>query len=231
MLRVKRVAYAGAILMIGVMGCAAEAQTPTGSPTPADTGSPAGSVAPTATATTTATTTATATATTTPTVSSISVQLNPDRVTAGESSTVWILANCPAPQGGPAHTGTATSRAFVSGVTLNPAPAGGTPSPTGSAGGDWVRGQAQVSGTVRRGSYRVDVKCDGTNHAGRATLRVARPEPLPSDVPTRAPRAGGGGTFGQEADEGTSIPLGGVGAALGLALAVGVGVAVKRRRS
>ncbi|MFD2355896.1 hypothetical protein ACFSTC_51435 [Nonomuraea ferruginea] len=94
-----------------------------------------------------------------------------------------------------------------------------------------MRGQAQISGTVRRGSYRVDVKCDGTNHSGRATLRVARAEPLPSDVPTRAPRAGGGGTFGKEVDEGTSIPLGGVGAAIGLALAVGVGVAVKRRRS
>ncbi|TXK35849.1 hypothetical protein FR742_42525 [Nonomuraea sp. C10] len=144
---------------------------------------------------------------------------------------MWILANCPAPQGGPAHTGTATSRAFVSGVTLNPTTSGGTPSPTGNAGGDWVRGQAQISGTVRRGSYRVDVKCDGTNHSGRATLRVARAEPLPSDVPTRAPRAGGGGTFGKEVDEGTSIPLGGVGAAIGLALAVGVGVAVKRRRS
>lgn len=225
MLRVRRVAYAGAILMIGLMGCAAEAQTPAESSTP--TGSPTGTGQPPAT--TTATTTATATAT--PAVSSISVQLNPDRVTAGESSTVWILANCPAPQGGPAHTGTATSRAFVSGVTLNPTTSGGTPSPTGNAGGDWVRGQAQISGTVRRGSYRVDVKCDGTNHSGRATLRVARAEPLPSDVPTRAPRAGGGGTFGKEVDEGTSIPLGGVGAAIGLALAVGVGVAVKRRRS
>lgn len=229
MLRVKRVAYAGAILMIGLMGCTAEAQTPTPSGSPADTGSPAASPTTTATATATATTTATATAT--PTVPRISVQLNPDRVTAGESSTVWILANCPEPQGGPAHTATATSRAFVSGVTLNPVPSGGTPAPTGNAGGDWVRGQAQVSGTVRRGSYRVDVRCDGTNHVGRATLRVVRPEPLPSDVPTRAPRAGGGGTFGKDVDEGTSIPLGGVGAALGLALAVGIGVAVRRRRS
>jgi hypothetical protein len=160
------------------------------------------------------------------------VQLNPDAVTAGETSTVWILANCPVPTGGPAHTGTATSRAFVSGVTLNAADATtSSPAPTGSASGDWVRGQAQVSGTVRRGSYRVDVKCDGTNHTGRATLRVTRPEPLPDDVPTSAPKAGGGGTFGKDTDEGSSIPLGPVGLALGLALAAGVGVAVKRRRS
>src|SRR5690606_18079848 len=155
---------------------------------------------------------------------------NPDSVTAGESSTVWILANCPAPQGGPAHTGTATSRAFVSGVTLNPATSTASPAPTGNAAGDWVRGQAQVSGTVKRGSYTVDVKCDGTGHSGRATLRLTRPEPLPSDVPTTAPKAGGGGTYGKDVDEGSPIPLGGVGGALALALAGGAGVAVKRRR-
>lgn len=214
--------------MIGLVGCTAEAQTP-----PAGTQSPTGTPPTTATATATATTTATATATATatrtatpsPTLPSIAVQLNPDRVTAGETSTVWILANCPVPSGGPAHAGTATSRAFVSGVTLNPVETGGTPS------GPWVRGQAEVSGTIRRGSYQVNVKCDGTNHTGRATIRVVRAEPLPSDVPTRAPRAGGGGTFGKDVDEGSSLPLGGVGAALGLALAVGLGVAVKRRRS
>jgi len=160
------------------------------------------------------------------------VQLNPDSVTAGETSTVWILANCPEPTGGPAYTGTATSRAFLAGVTLNPARTGASPTPTGTTSSAWVQGQAQISGTVRRGTYRVDVKCDGTNHTGRATLRVARAEPLPDDVPTKAPRAGGGGTFGKEADEGSSLPLlGGVGAALALSAAVGAGVAVKRRRS
>jgi hypothetical protein len=207
--------------MIGLVGCAAEAQTP-----PASSETPTATVSPTVsvTATTSATPTVTATR------QAISVQLNPDSVTAGETSTVWILANCPEPSGGPAHTGTATSRAFLSGVSLSPATsATATPAATGSPSGAWVRGQAQVSGTVKRGSYPVDVKCDGTNHVGRATLRVARADPLPSDVPTRAPRAGGGGTFGQEVDEGSSIPLGGVGLALGLAMAVGIGVAVKRR--
>lgn len=216
-LRVRRVACAGAILTIGLMGCTAEAQTPPATQTPTAEASPTPTETPAATAS--------------PEVSRISVQLNPDRVTAGESSTVWILANCPAPQGGPAHTGTATSRAFVSGVTLNPATSTASPAPTGNAAGDWVRGQAQVSGTVKRGSYTVDVKCDGTGHSGRATLRLTRPEPLPSDVPTKAPKAGGGGTYGKDVDEGSPIPLGGVGAALALALAVGAGVAVKRRRS
>ncbi|MEU4578215.1 hypothetical protein [Nonomuraea sp. NPDC023979] len=230
MLRVSQVAYAGAILMIGLAGCSAEAQTPpsgSASPTVSPTGSPTGSptAAPTATTSSTASPAATR--------PSILVQLNPDRVTAGETSTVWVLANCPEPTGGPAHSGTATSRAFVSGVTLNPADAAtSSPSPTGArAGGAWVRGQAQVNGTVRRGSYRVDVKCDGTNHVGRATLRVRAPEPLPDDVPTKAPRAGGGGTFGKDVDEGSSIPLVPVGLALGVAAAAGIGIAVKRRRS
>ncbi len=224
--------------MIGLAGCSAEAQTPpSGSATP--TATPTGSPTAAPTATGSPTTNPTGNPTGNPTASpaatrpSILVQLNPDRVTGGETSTVWVLANCPEPTGGPAHSGTATSRAFVSGVTLNPAGgATSSPAPTGTrAGGAWVRGQAQVSGTVRRGSYRVDVKCDGTNHVGRATLRVTAPEPLPDDVPTKAPRAGGGGTFGKDVDEGSSIPLVPVGLALGVAFAAGIGVAVKRRRS
>ncbi|MBN6056959.1 hypothetical protein JYK22_33855 [Nonomuraea sp. RK-328] len=202
--------------MVGALGCSAQA----------DSGGP--------TATPTATPTASATATTTASPAaaraSIKVELNPDRVTAGETSRVWILANCPVPSGGPAHTGTATSRAFINGVPLNPATptpgpnATSTPSP-----GPWVRGEAQVSGTIARGSYRVDVKCDGTNDTGRATLRVVRAEALPSDVPTRAPRAGGGGTFGKDVDDDSGLPLGPAGIVLGLVLAAGVGIAVKRR--
>ncbi|NUW30439.1 hypothetical protein HTZ77_03220 [Nonomuraea sp. SMC257] len=204
--------------MIGALGCSAQADS---GPTPTPTA--------TATATTTATSTATTTATA-PARASIKVELNPDRVTAGETSRVWILANCPVPTGGPAHTGTATSRAFINGVPLNPAAptpgpnATSTPSP-----GPWVRGEAQVSGTVARGSYRVDVKCDGTNDTGRATLRVVRADPLPSDVPTRAPRAGGGGTFGKDVDDDSGLPLAPAGIVLGLVLAAGVGIAVKRR--
>ncbi|MFB4282984.1 MULTISPECIES: hypothetical protein [unclassified Nonomuraea] len=232
MLRVRRVAYAGAIVMVGLTGCTASAETdPTGTPTP----TASGTASPTGTATTTATTTATSTPRTTTTRQTISVQLNPDRVTAGETSRVWILANCPVPTGGPAHTGTATSRAFINGVTLNPVPAASitpTSTATPAAGSPWVRGEAQVSGTIRRGSYRVDVKCDGTNDLGRATLRVvaadAEAEPT-TTLPTRAPRAGGGGTYAQDASEESSIPLGPAGVLIALALAGGVGYAIKRR--
>ncbi|NUR90145.1 MAG: hypothetical protein HOY71_39230, partial [Nonomuraea sp.] len=102
---------------------------------------------------------------------SILVQLNPDRVTAGDISKVFVLANCPVPTGGPAHTGTAYSKAFISGVTLNPvstsaspAAASAAPTPTGTASpGPWVRGEGEVSGTVTRGTSTVDVKCEGTN--------------------------------------------------------------------
>ncbi|SEM09866.1 hypothetical protein [Nonomuraea pusilla] len=215
-LRVRRVAYAGAIVIVGLTGCTASADTtPSGSPSATPTGGPTASASPTATATR-------------PT---IQVELNPDKVTAGETSKVWILANCPVPSGGPAHTGTATSKAFLSGVALNPVPAGGsTPTATGATGDSpWVRGEATVSGTVKRGSYRVDVKCDGTNDMGRATLRVNAAETLPTTVPTKAPRAGGGGTYAQEAGDASTLPLGPAGVLLGLALAGGIAYVIKRR--
>ncbi|MFB4272208.1 hypothetical protein [Nonomuraea sp. GTA35] len=237
MLRVRRVAYAGAIVMVGLTGCSASAETnPTGTPTPTAStpgpGTPTGSPAGTPTGTATTTITSSPRPTTTTTRQTISVQLNPDRVTAGETSRVWILANCPVPTGGPAHTGTATSRAFINGVTLNPVPAASlSPSPTATTGSPWVRGEAQVSGTIRRGEYRVDVKCDGTNDMGRATLRIvaAESEEPDSTVPTRAPRAGGGGTYAQDAAEESSIPFGPAGVLIALALAGGIGFAVKRR--
>ncbi|MFB9206894.1 hypothetical protein ACFFV7_37285 [Nonomuraea spiralis] len=221
MLRVRRVAYAGAIMVVGLTGCAASAET-----TPTET--------PTGAATTSATADATATTTAPPATKrpNIAVQLNPDRVTAGETSKVWILANCPLPSGGPAHTGTATSRAFINGVPLNPVPAASaTPTATSSPanGSPWVRGEATVSGTVKRGSYTVDVKCEGTNDVGKATLKVARAEAEPTGVPTKAPRAGGGGTFGQDVDDESSFPLGPAGALIALALVGGAVVAVKRR--
>ncbi|MBE1589989.1 hypothetical protein ACFPOI_03105 [Nonomuraea angiospora] len=211
--------------MVGLTGCTASAETnPTGTATPTTTAS--GTAAPTATAT--------GSPRPTTTRQTISVQLNPDRVTAGETSKVWILANCPVPTGGPAHTGTGTSRAFVNGVVLNPV-AGASATPTATAtpanGSPWVRGEAQVSGTVRRGSYRVDVKCDGTNDMGRATLRVAAEEAVPSTVPSKAPKAGGGGTYGMDASDDSSIPFGPAGVLVGLALVAGIGFAVKRRKA
>ncbi|WP_378786120.1 hypothetical protein ACFMQL_17905 [Nonomuraea fastidiosa] len=219
MLRVIRVAYAGAIAMIGLTGCTASADS---DPTPTPSGSPSDTVTTTASPTTAR--------------RDINVQVNPDRVTAGETSKVWVLANCPVPTGGPAHTGTATSKAFVNGVTLNPVPppsASPTATATPASPSPWVRGEAQVSGTVRRGSYRVDVKCDGTNDMGRATLRVVAPEPDEPDststtvVPTKAPRAGGGGTYAQDVSEDSSI--GPAGVLIALAAAGGIAFAVKRR--
>lgn len=209
--------------MLGLVGCTAQATTgtPTGTPSPGGTPSASASASPS----------------TSTTRANISVQLNPDKVTAGETSKVWILANCPVPTGGPAHSGTATSKAFLSGVSLNPVPPN-TPSasPTATATATpgpvpWVRGQAQISGTVKRGTYQVDVKCDGTNDTGRATLRVVRAEEAPTGVPTKAPKAGGGGTFGKDVDEDSSIPLGPAGVLIALALAAGIGLAVKRRRA
>ncbi|MFI7637856.1 hypothetical protein [Nonomuraea sp. NPDC049400] len=232
MLGFRRVAYAGAIVMVGLTGCTASAETnPTGTPTPTSTSTSTPTSIPTASGTASPTGTATTSPKPTATRQTISVQLNPDRVTAGETSKVWILANCPVPTGGPAHTGTGTSRAFVNGVVLNPVPAASaTATATPATGGSpWVRGEAQVSGTVRRGSYRVDVKCDGTNDMGRATLRVGAAEPVPSTVPSKAPKAGGGGTYGMDASDDSSIPIGPAGVLIGLALAAGIGVAIKRR--
>ncbi|GAA2366765.1 hypothetical protein GCM10010404_21620 [Nonomuraea africana] len=162
-------------------------------------------------------------------------------MTAGDNSTVWILANCPVPTDGPEHSGTATSKAFLAAVPLDPVP---PPTPTATptttatpAPVPWVRGDAQVSSTVKRGSYAVSVKCDGTNDTGRATLRVvaAGPTATPTStrtvVPTKAPGAGGGGTFAKNAEDESGLPLAPAGVLLALALAGGIGLALRRRRS
>ncbi|WP_343950364.1 hypothetical protein [Nonomuraea longicatena] len=199
--------------MIGVAGCTAGASTdPTTSPsvTQTATGSPAASRP------------------------DIEVNLNPDRVTAGETSKVWILANCPVPSGGPAHTGTAGSKAFVSGVALDPVPAptpSASPTSTAKPAIPWVRGRAEVSARVKRGTYTVEVKCEGTNDVGSAKLRITKGEDVPDGVPTKAPKAGGGGTFGQAAaEEDSSFPIVPAGALLAVVLAGGVGLAVRRRK-
>lgn len=212
--------------MIGVVGCAAEAgTTPTPSPTPTGSVSGSASASPTAAVPR----------------QDIGVQLNPDQVTAGVTSKVWILANCPVPTGGPAHSGTASSKAFITDVTLNPVLA--TPSATATSTATatatstakpgtspWVRGEAQISGTVARGTYTVEVLCDGTNDRGKVSLKVVKAtESTPSVVPTKAPKAGGGGTFAQDTEEDSSVPLGPAGVLIGLALAAGIGLAIKRR--
>ncbi|WP_214326930.1 hypothetical protein [Nonomuraea sediminis] len=221
MSRVRRVAYAGAIVMIGLVGCsAAEGSTPT----PSASGTPSASIS---------------AVTPSPSVSrqNILVQLNPDKVTAGESSKVFVLANCPVPTGGPAHTGTATSKAFLSGVPLNPvtttaSPAVSVPTPTGTATpGPWVRGEGEVSGTVKRGTYTVAVKCEGTNDTGKATLRVVAADANPTGVPTKAPHAGGGGTFGKDVDDSSGLPLGPAGIVVALLLIGGAVFMLRRSRA
>ncbi|PZG56260.1 hypothetical protein C1I98_01735 [Spongiactinospora gelatinilytica] len=212
--RIRRVTAVGALAMIGVVGCSAEAGTgaPTPAPTPTDSGA-------------------------TPTPSgpgrqNITVRLNPDSVIEGQESSVWILANCPVPNGGPEHSGSATSDAFVRAVTLDPVP---PPTPTATAEGQpapvpWVRGEAQVRSGADPGRYNVDVKCEGTNDTGRGRLRVTADKDEPTVVPTKAPKAGGGGTAAGAAQNDEGLSPGLTALLLGGALAGGVGVAVVRRR-
>ncbi|WP_093171725.1 hypothetical protein [Sinosporangium album] len=210
----------GALALIGAVGCTAEpeaaelaagsgAATPTASPTAAVTGR-----------------------------ENVAIRLNPERVTEGERDSVWVLANCPVPEGGPEHSGTATSDAFTRAVTLEPVPtdaegggdSGSSDAPSAPARGPWVRGEARVPGTIDRGTYEVSIKCEGTNDTGTAKLRVAK---RPEVVPDRAPKAGGGGTAaGGGPQEESGMSLGTV-ALVGAAVAGGGAgfVAWRRRRT
>ncbi|WP_436761181.1 hypothetical protein [Streptosporangium sp. V21-05] len=217
---VKRVAVLGAILLFGLVGCSAgaESASPTGTPTP------------------------------TPPDSGISrqdieVQLQPARAKAGQK--VWILANCPIPQGGPEHRGTASSRIFRTPVTLDPILATPTPDPASTATPTprpWVRGQATVAEGTAPGVHEVNARCEGTNDTGKANLRIVpdtEPSSTPSEEPTsrptrtiistEAPGTGGGGTAAGGPGE-SGAPIGTTGILLALALAGGIGIAVVRRR-
>ncbi|WP_214414879.1 hypothetical protein [Sphaerisporangium fuscum] len=217
MRRVGQVTVAGAFLLLGGVGCTAEAQS----------GSTAG-------------------ATPTPTVSrqDIRVQVVPDKVQGGATRSVRVRAFCPVPQGGTDYRATARSDAFTGVVTLTQPPpaspaASSTPVTTAAPSPE-VRGFALVSEKTKPGSYQVEVKCEGTNDTGKGTLTVtAKPKPtvtiVPKPtrthvVPTKAPRAGGGGTAaGGPMDEPSGIP-GGVTVVALLAAAAG-GIAFARHRS
>ncbi|MFB9253832.1 hypothetical protein ACFFWE_36875 [Sphaerisporangium melleum] len=181
-------------------------------------------------------------ATPTPTVSrqDIRVQLTPERVQDGATRSIRVRAFCPVPQGGTAYRATARSDAFTGLVTLTqPAPA--TPAAsstpvTAAAPPPEVHGFAIVDEDAKPGRFQVEVKCEGTNDIGKATLTVvARPKATATAtrtrvVPTRAPRAGGGGTAaGGPAEEPSGIP--GVVIAAGLVAVAAGGIAVARRRS
>ncbi|OUC95515.1 hypothetical protein CA984_18500 [Streptosporangium minutum] len=171
----------------------------------------------------------------------IEVQLQPARVKAGQK--VWVLANCPIPEGGPEHRGTASSQIFRTPVTLDPILTTPSPAPSASAtpvAKPWVRGQATVAAGSKAGVYDVNARCEGTNDTGKASLRIVTDvKPTPKDTPTskptrtiistHAPGTGGGGTAaGGPQDSG--MPLGVGGALLAAVLAGGVGFAVVRRR-
>ncbi|MEU4829837.1 hypothetical protein [Streptosporangium sp. NPDC023615] len=169
----------------------------------------------------------------------IEVQLQPARAKAGQK--VWILANCPIPQGGPEHRGTASSRIFRTPVTLDPILATPTPDPASTATPTprpWVRGQATVAAGTAVGVYEINARCEGTNDTGTTNLRIVadtEPSSTPTSRPTRTiistegPGTGGGGTAaGGPADSGA--PIGTTGVLLAVALAGGIGVAVVRRR-
>ncbi|MDP9846743.1 hypothetical protein [Streptosporangium lutulentum] len=209
--RVKRVAVLGAISLFGMVGCTAEANS----------GSPTGTPTPTGISR-----------------QDIEVQLQPARARAGDK--VWVLANCPIPQGGPEHRGTASSKIF-SPVALDPILATPTPDPSATATPTprpWVRGQATVAAGTEVGIYEINARCEGTNDTGKASLRIvaattSTPRPRPTTtrtvISTRAPETGGGGTAAGGPED-SSMPLGMSGLLLGAALAGGIGVAVVRRR-
>ncbi|MBG0827784.1 hypothetical protein HS041_08405 [Planomonospora sp. ID67723] len=214
--RVKRVAVLGALgvtALVVTTGCTAEASgSPTGTPSPTVSQTGAGRA-------------------------DIEVQLQPASVRAGGK--VWVLANCPIPQGGPQHRGIASSEVFDTAVTLDPILVTPTPAPSGTATPTprpWVRGQATVADDAEVGVYDINARCEGTNDTGTAALRIlpdstptARPTTTRTPISTRGPGTGGGGTAaGGPGDSG--MPLGVTGALLAAALAGGVGLAVVRRR-
>ncbi|MEO3808907.1 hypothetical protein ABGB17_07870 [Sphaerisporangium sp. B11E5] len=181
------------------------------------------------------------TATPAPTMSrqDIRVQLIPNRVQGGATRSIRVRAFCPLPQGGTDYRATARSDAFTGVVTLTQPPPitpSGSATPTETtAPSPEVRGFALVDEDATPGRYRVEVKCEGTNDTGAATLTVtARPTPTATRtrvVPTSAPRAGGGGTAaGATEDQSTGIPVGVTVAVLAGALAGGIAVARRRSR-
>lgn len=201
------------IVLLGVIGCSAEAESGAPGATPDQTVSATPSQAVRIPR------------------QDIPVTVDPKRIVAGSNKSVSITAACPLPQGGPEYRGTARSDAFTDLVTLVPA-ARGTPEPgTSSPGG--LQGNAAIRADAKPGGYRVQVRCEATNDIGDAEFRVVapaskQPKRTPTGYPTKAPRAGGGGTAAGGPEDGSALPVGMTIAALLAALGVGVGV-VRRR--
>ncbi|MFC4590488.1 hypothetical protein [Sphaerisporangium corydalis] len=170
----------------------------------------------------------------------IRVQLVPERVQSGATRSVRVRAFCPLPQGGTDYRATARSDSFTGVVTLTQPPpatpaASSTPVTTAAPSPE-VHGFALIDEDARAGRYTVEVKCEGTNDTGKTTLTLtAKPkaDPTPTRtraVPSRAPRAGGGGTAaGAETDEPSGVPAGLT--VVALLAALGGGIALARRKS
>ncbi|WP_147425342.1 hypothetical protein [Bailinhaonella thermotolerans] len=142
----------------------------------------------------------------------IEVTLNPARTVTGPGKTVEIVAQCPREVGKPLR-GIATSPAFGT-VTLQPIT-------EGQAG---VRGVAKLETSLEAKTYEVKVRCE-SNHTGQANLEIVGP------LPTKGPKAGGGGTALGAAGEDDGMSFGPLGIGALIVVAGGVGVAFARRRA
>ncbi|WP_155351726.1 hypothetical protein [Acrocarpospora pleiomorpha] len=203
-------ACAGAML-IGVVGCSAEAQT----------GSPSGSPSPSASLPT-------------PTASlsviprqNIRVVVDPTSIAGGATKNVRVTAFCPPAQPGTTYKANARSDAFTGVVSLMP-PVVATPAAaTMAATEPRLTGVALLNPNAKAGGYRVEVRCEATNDVGSARFRVTAP---PADTfPTKAPGAGGGGTAAGGPEESSGLPITPI--TLGLLTAFFVGIGVARRRN
>ncbi|MGI5485864.1 hypothetical protein [Microtetraspora malaysiensis] len=209
MIKVRLAAVMG-MLLLGGLGCTAEAQTTGSTPSASeDQASPSATVP----------------------RQDIRVTVDPAKVEGGSTRTVHLTAYCPLPQGGTDYRATARSEAFTGLVTLV-APTD-TASPDSTPGVPQVRGGANVRADAKPGGYKVEVRCEATNDIGSASLKVtgkAAPEHTPTKIPTRAPHAGGGGTAAGAPEEDSGIPAGVTAIAVAVAAAVAVGVARRRAR-
>lgn len=195
--RVTRAAVVSFVLL-GAIGCSAEAESGTPEATPTVSATPSQAVRIPR--------------------QDIRVTLDPKRIVAGSEESIGITAACPVPQGGPEYRASARSDAFTELVTLLP-DQGGTPE-------SGLRGNAAIRADAKPGRYRVQVRCEATNDIGDAEFRIvaSAPKRTPPEYPTKAPRAGGGGTAAGGPADGSALPVGVTVAALLAAFGVGVGV-------
>lgn len=150
------------------------------------------------------------------------VRVTPSTVRPGEEVDLRVHA-CRSPKGA-----VAKSEAFDHPVRLKPAADGG------------LFGEARVAFSIRPGTYRISVDCDGRTHVAKGRITVVgghhhqhhhqqhhRPTHHQPHHPTAPVRAGGGGTAAHSTGVPDHLALG-----LGGATAVGLlGAVLLRRRA